>query len=63
MNSKKTLSGKTFVITRSLEQSEPLLSELENMGAKVISIPLITITDPKDGGKGFEEKVKNLNAY
>ena len=63
MNLKKTLLGKTFVITRSLEQSEPLLSELENMGAKVISIPLITITDPKDGGKGFEEKVKNFNAY
>ena len=63
MNSKKTLLGKTFVITRSLEQSEPLFSELVNMGAKVISIPLITIADPIDGSKGLEEKVKNFDAY
>ena len=63
MNSKKTFLGKTFVITRSLEQSEPLLSELVNMGAKVISIPLITIIDPIDDGKGLEEKVKNFDAY
>ena len=63
MNSKETLLGKTFVMTRSLEQSEPLLSELVNMGAKVISIPLITIDDPIDGGKGLEQKVKNLDAY
>ena len=63
MNSKKTLLGKTFVTTRSLEQSESLLSELVNMGAKVISIPLITIADPIDGGEGLEQKVKNLDAY
>jgi len=63
VNSKKTLLGKTFVTTRSLEQSESLLSELVNMGAKVISIPLITIADPIDGGEGLEQKVKNLDAY
>jgi len=63
VNSKKTLVGKTFVMTRSLEQSDPLLSGLVNMGAKVISLPLITITDPIDGGKGLEEKVKNFYAY
>ena len=63
MNSKKTLLGKSLVITRSLEQSESLSSELINMGAKVILIPLITITDPIDGGKGLEEKVKNFDSY
>tara|TARA_B100000959_G_scaffold74774_1_gene79495 strand:- start:6168 stop:6914 length:747 start_codon:yes stop_codon:yes gene_type:complete len=63
VNSKKTLLGKSLVITRSLEQSEPLFSELVKMGAKVISIPLITIADPIDGGKGLEEKVKNFDSY
>ena len=52
--------GKSLVITRPFEQSEPLSSELVNMGAKVVSLPLITITEPVDGGKGLEEKVKDF---
>ena len=56
MNLKKTLIGKLLVITRSLEQSEPLFSELVDLGARVISLPLITIADPLDGGKELEEK-------
>ena len=63
MNLKKPLLGKSIVITRSVEQSEPLLSDLVGMGAKVISIPLIVIADPIDGGKGLEEKVKNFDEY
>ncbi len=63
MNLKKTLIGKLLVITRSLEQSEPLFSELVDLGARVISLPLITIADPLDGGKELEEKAKNFNAY
>ena len=63
MNSKKTLLGKSLVITRSVEQSESLFSELVNLGAEVISFPLITITDPIDGGKELEEKVKHFDMY
>jgi|TARA_B100000029_G_scaffold497968_1_gene566157 uroporphyrinogen-III synthase len=63
VNLKKLLSGKSLVITRSSEQSEPLFSDLTNLGAHVISLPLITIADPIDGGKEFLEKVKNLSAY
>ena len=54
--------GKSLVITRPFEQSEPLSSELVNMGAKVVSLPLITITEPVDGGKGLEEKVKDFES-
>ena len=63
MNLKKPLLGKSIVITRSVEQSEPLFSDLTGAGAEVISIPLIAIADPIDGGKGLEEKVKNLDEY
>ena len=63
MNIKKPLMGKSLVITRPFEQSEPLSSELVNMGAKVVSLPLITITEPVDGGKGLEEKVKDFDFY
>ncbi len=63
MNLKKPLLGKSIVITRSVEQVEPLFSDLVGMGAKVISIPLIAIADPIDGGKGLEEKVKNFDEY
>tara|TARA_B100001540_G_scaffold269187_1_gene251716 strand:- start:472 stop:1218 length:747 start_codon:yes stop_codon:yes gene_type:complete len=63
VNITKPLLGKTLVVTRSFEQSEPLSSELVNMGAKVISLPLITIAEPADDGKGLEEKVKDFEAY
>ena len=63
MNIRKPLLDKTLVITRSFEQSEPLSSELVYLGAKVISLPLITIAEPADNGKGLEEKVKNFEAY
>ena len=63
MNLKKPLLGKSIVITRSVEQSEPLFSDLTGAGAEVISIPLIAIADPIDGGKGLEEKVKNFDEY
>ncbi len=63
MNLKKLLLGKSLVITRSSEQSESLFSELTNLGAQVISLPLIAIADPIDGGKELLEKVKDLNTY
>ena len=54
MNIRKPLLDKTLVITRSFEQSEPLSSELVDLGAKIISLPLITIAEPTDNGKGLE---------
>ena len=63
MNIRKPLLDKTLVITRSFEQSEPLSSELVDLGAKIISLPLITIAEPTDNGKGLEEKVKDFEAY
>ena len=63
MNSEKLFSGKSVVITRSSEQSEPLFSELTNLGVKVISLPLITIADPIDGGRELLDKVRNLKKY
>ena len=63
MNSENLFSGKSVVITRSSEQSEPLFSELTNLGVKVISLPLITIADPIDGGRELLDKVRNLKKY
>ena len=63
MNSENLFSGKSVVITRSSEQSEPLFSELTNLGVKVISLPLITIADPIDGVRELLDKVRNLKKY
>lgn len=47
---KRSLIGRRVVLTRSKEQSHPLRTKLEDLGAEVLELPLITISpycDPK----------------
>ena len=43
-----SLSGKTIVITRDLNQAKPFVKRLNNLGAKVLLFPTIKITGPDD---------------
>jgi uroporphyrinogen-III synthase len=43
-----SLSGKTIVITRDLNQSKPFVKRLKNLGAKILLFPIIKITGPDD---------------
>ena len=42
------LSGRSVVLTRSVEQSAALAAPLEALGAEVLSLPVIGIADPDD---------------
>lgn len=44
----QSLVGKRIVITRALEQSRDLASELEARGAEVLLLPLVGFADPED---------------
>jgi uroporphyrinogen-III synthase len=43
-----SLSGKTIVITRDLNQAKSFVERLKNLGAKVLLFPIIKITGPDD---------------
>ena len=43
-----SLSGKTIVITRDLNQAKPFIEKLKNLGAVVLLFPTIKITGPDD---------------
>ena len=44
------LSGRQIVVTRALEQAGSIVEVLSAAGANVISLPLIEIIEPPDGG-------------
>lgn len=58
----KSLEGKTILITRDASQAGGLESLLTEMGARVISVPTISITDPPDW-KPFDQAAKELKSF
>ena len=44
------LAGRSVVITRTLEQSRKLAELLEALGAEVLAMPVLEVTDPPDPG-------------
>lgn len=56
---KKPLIGKTFVITRAINQYQSLCSILEELGAQVINLPLIKI-EKISNNKSFLTFLQNL---
>ncbi len=58
----KPLFGKRIVITRAEEQSEELSVKLRDLGAEVISLPMIKIVPPVDYGP-LDSAIKRLSRY
>ena len=58
----KPLSGKTVLITRDASQAGSLKEMLEFFGARVISVPTISISDPLDWGP-FDRVLGALDSF
>jgi uroporphyrinogen-III synthase len=63
MNAPRPLAGRTIVVTRASEQSGALADALRAVGATVLEVPTITITDPDDGGASLRAAVVDLTPY
>ena len=57
------LSGRQIVVTRALEQAGPIVEVLSAAGANVISLPLIEIIEPPDGGAARDAELANIGNY
>ena len=63
MKDQLPLSDCIVVDTRAVHQAEPLVGSLEVLGAEVVHIPLIGISEPSDGGASMRAAVSNLDVY
>lgn len=59
----RPLYGKTIVVTRMKPQAEWITDRLEELGAKVIGLPLIRIEDPTDGWAGLDQAIRHIAEY
>ncbi len=59
---RKPLFGKKIIITRAEEQSEELSVKLKDLGADVISMPMIKIVSPVDYAP-IDSAIKRLSSY
>ncbi|MEL6985881.1 MAG: uroporphyrinogen-III synthase, partial [Actinomycetota bacterium] len=50
-------------VTRSVEDNGPLAARLESLGLDVVSVPLIEVAPPADGGAALAAAVDDLPAY
>lgn len=51
------LRGVSVVVTRAREQAKPLRESLAAAGANVVSLPVISVEDPPDGGEGLRRSI------
>ena len=51
------------MVTRALEQAGPIVEVLSAAGANVISLPLIEIIEPLDGGTARDAALANIGSY
>ncbi len=56
------LAGRSVVVTRAREQAAKLAGPLETLGARVIAVPVIEITDPPDAAR-FDAAVARVGDY
>ncbi len=56
------LKGKRIVVTRAPEQSRELIVQLEELGAEVVSIPLVSFHSVEDPTE-FDEAIRSIGKY
>ncbi|MBQ1919632.1 MAG: uroporphyrinogen-III synthase, partial [Selenomonas sp.] len=59
----RPLFGKRILVTRARSQASQLTAKLENLGAEVIEVPAITITDPVDLYAALDQAIGQLQDY
>jgi uroporphyrinogen-III synthase len=50
-------------VTRAAEQASGLVAQLAHLGATVLEVPTVVITDPPDGGAALAAAVDHLDEY
>ena len=59
----RPLFGRRVVITRPRGQAGALRSALHAVGAEVVEVPIIELTDPADGGAALQQAAQSLAEY
>lgn len=59
----RPLFGRTVVVTRARAQASALADRLRDVGAEVVEVPAIDITDPADGGDALRDAASRLGTY
>ena len=57
------LSGKSVVITRAANQNATLRALLEELGADVVEVPLISIEEPEDEGRERDAMLQRIEQF
>ena len=57
------LLGRRIVVTRAAEQAQSLVERLAGLGAEPLCVPLITISEPSDGGAALAAELERLGEY
>ncbi len=57
------LLGRRIVVTRAAGQAQSLVERLAGLGAEPLCVPLITITEPSDGGAAMDAELERLGEY
>ena len=57
------LSGRSVVITRAANQNATLRALLEELGADVVEVPLISIEEPEDEGRERDAMLQRIEQF
>src|SRR3954470_3203613 len=57
------LFGRRIIVTRAREQASVLSERLRELGASVVKVPVIEITDPSDGGAALRAATARVHDY
>lgn len=60
--SEKPLAGKRIVVTRAAEQARELVAALENLGAKVFLLPMVSFAPPHEWQQ-LDEQLRKLDFF
>lgn len=58
-----SLAGLSVVVTRPRRQDDALAAALESAGARVVTLAVVEIAEPEDGGAALDRALENLGAY
>lgn len=58
--SASVLAGRRIVVTRAVQQGQPLVDEIHSHGGVAVVLPLIEIQDAEDGGEGLRRCLEAL---
>jgi len=59
----RPLAGRRVIVTRARAQVSELADRLQELGAEVVQLPVITIADPQDAGVALRDAAARVSTY